>query len=229
MLSTTHGMEKAMSDVTLAKSERVYRELRSRIISGRYVPGYRIVLDHVARELGVSPVPVREAIRRLEAEKLIVFVRNVGAEVASINVDDYVETMQLVAYLEGAATSLAMTQLTEDQLSEAAGLNDELRDLAKGNFDPRVFTVLNQSFHEVLCGACPNEVLLEMLQRTWERIAVIRRTAFAFEPVRSQTSVDEHDQILSLLRDGNDAAAVELAARNHKLRTMRQFAESPPN
>ena len=67
---------------TLAKSELVYRELRGHILSGRYVAGYRLVLNQIARELGVSSVPVREAIRRLEAEKLITFTRNVGAEVS---------------------------------------------------------------------------------------------------------------------------------------------------
>ena len=67
----------------LSKSESVYRELRSRIISGRYNAGYRLVLDQLAREMGVSAVPVREAIRRLEAERLVTFTRNVGAEVAA--------------------------------------------------------------------------------------------------------------------------------------------------
>ena len=122
----------------LSKSERVYRELRSRIISGRYVAGYRIVLDQVARELDVSPVPVREAIRRLEAEKLVTFTRNVGAEVAAIDVADYTETMQTLAYLEGAATSLAAPHLTEGELDEADELNGHLRSMAaSGSFDPR--------------------------------------------------------------------------------------------
>lgn len=214
----------------LSKSERVYRELRSRIISGRYVAGYRIVLDQVARELDVSPVPVREAIRRLEAEKLVTFTRNVGAEVAAIDVADYTETMQTLAYLEGAATSLAAPHLTEGELDEADELNGHLRSMAaSGSFDPRQFTDINNRFHRVLCMPCPNAHLTEMLDREKERISVIRRSMFVFEPARSMTSVNEHARIVELIRTGAHADDIEKASRNHKLRSVREYLEAHPS
>ena len=61
-----------------SKSQQAYRFIRERIDDGRYVPGYRLVLGQIAKELDVSVVPVREAIRRLEAEGLVTFERNVG-------------------------------------------------------------------------------------------------------------------------------------------------------
>ena len=64
------------------KQERVYKEVRERILAGTYVPGFRIVIDALAEEFGVSALPVREAIRRLEAEGLVIFRPNVGAQVA---------------------------------------------------------------------------------------------------------------------------------------------------
>lgn len=213
----------------LSKSERVYRELRSRIISGRYVAGYRIVLDQVARELEVSPVPVREAIRRLEAEKLVTFTRNVGAEVAAIDVGDYTETMQTLAYLEGAATSLAAPHLTAEELDEAEAHNEELRAMAEsGGFDPRRFTEINNAFHRVLSLPCPNSHLTEMLDREKERITVIRRSMFVFEPARSMTSVKEHATIVKLIREGAHTDEIEKAARNHKLRSVREYLEAHP-
>lgn len=208
---------------TMAKSELVYRELRSRIISGRYVAGYRLVLDQVAREMGVSPVPVREAIRRLEAERLVKFTRNVGAEVASIDVDDYADAMETLAFLEGAATALAAPHLTKRQISDATDTNEHMRSLSTGNFDPRLFTDLNQRFHRQLCLACPNDHLKDLLDQEWDRVSVIRRNTFAFEPVRSQTSVSEHDRILELITSGADSTEIELAARQHKLRTRGEF------
>lgn len=215
---------------SLSKSETVYRELRQRITDGRYVPGFRIVLGHVAKEMGVSVVPVREALRRLEAERLITFTRNVGAQVASIDVGDYAESMEVLAMLEGMATALAARQLTEEQLGQAAAVNDQLRALSQSNsFDPRQFTQLNNRFHEILCGACPNAHLHDLLVEEWRRIAVIRRNVFAFEPVRSEKSVAEHDQILSLIRSQAPAEEIETAARRHKLRTRRDFVESPPD
>ena len=212
-----------------SKSELVYRELRSRIISGRYVAGYRLVLDQVAREMGVSPVPVREAIRRLEAERLVTFTRNVGAEVASINVGDYANAMETLAYIEGAATALAAPHLSASQLQDATDTNDHMRSLAKGNFDPRLFTDLNQKFHRQLCITCPNEHMKELLDLEWDRVAIIRRNTFAFEPVRSQTSVGEHDHILELIASGAQASEIEMAARKHKLRTLRAFVEDRPS
>lgn len=214
----------------LAKSERVYRELRSRIVSGRYVAGYRIVLDQVARELEVSPVPVREAIRRLEAEKLVTFTRNVGAEVAAIDVGDYAEAMQVLAFLEGAATSLAAPHLTAEDLEAAAATNDHLRQLAEGGtFDPRLFTELNNKFHQQLCLSCPNTHMVELLEREWERVSVIRRNMFAFAPVRSLTSVQEHDAIVRLIREGGGAEEIERVARAHKLRSVKEYVEAHPS
>ncbi len=207
----------------LSKSERVYREIRSRILSGQYVAGYRLVLDQLARELAVSPVPVREAVRRLEAEGLVTFTRNVGAEVRGINAEDYTQTMQVLAYLEGAATSLAAPHLSDEELGEADALNAEMRRLQEHDFDPVRFTELNERFHRLLCGGCPNEHMLELLRREWQRMSFIRRSSFAAMPTRSRTSVEEHAQILDLIRTGAPLDEVEKVARAHKLRTMNQY------
>ena len=95
-------------------------------------------------------------------------------------------------------------------------------------FDPRAFSELNQRFHRVLCQACPNPHLHELLERQWERVSVIRRNLFPFEPVRSLTSVAEHDTILALIAGGASSTEVEAASRHHKLRTMHEYVASPP-
>ncbi|GAA5162579.1 GntR family transcriptional regulator [Amycolatopsis dongchuanensis] len=228
---TVHDTESggaAMRDTTaapkLSKSETVYRELRSRILSGRYVTGFRLVLDQLARELNVSTVPVREAVRRLEAEGLVTFTRNVGAEVAGIDTADYADAMQTLAYLEGAATSLAAPHLGAEQLAEAAEVNEEMRALQAGTgFDPVRFTELNERFHRLLCDACPNRHLRDLLGREWQRMSLIRRSSFTFVPGRSADSVAEHERILELLREGAPADEVERVARAHKLRTLDSY------
>lgn len=208
---------------SLSKSETVYRELRARILSGRYGGGYRLVLGTLASEFGVSVVPVREAVRRLEAERLVRFTRNVGAEVAAVDVHDYADAMQVLALLEGCATATAAAHLTPEQLAEAAAVNDRMRVMAQGeSFDPREFSALNARFHEILCAPCPNETLLHLLERQQESVVVMRRNLFAFEPVRSLTSVGEHDGILDLLRSGAPREEIEMAARAHKLRTLEE-------
>ena len=213
----------------LSKSETVYRELRSRITSGRYSAGYRLVLDQMAREFGVSPVPVREALRRLEAERLVTFTRNVGAEVAAVDLTDYADVMRVLALLEGDATASSAPLLTPAMVSEAEDINNRMRALADSpGFDPREFSDLNQQFHVVLCQCCPNDYLLRLWSEVGERVTLIRRNVFPFEPVRSSTSVAEHDGILALVKAGAPASEIQEAARKHKLRTVRQFVENPP-
>ncbi|KAE8765824.1 GntR family transcriptional regulator [Georgenia thermotolerans] len=216
-------MAQATAPGTVSKSEMVYRELRSHILSGQYSAGYRLVLDQVARDLGVSPVPVREAVRRLEAEGLVTFTRNVGAEVAGIDTEDYADTMQVLAYLEGAATSVGAPHLGTEELERARELNERMRDLRGADFNPVRFTELNEQFHQVLCGACPNGRLLELLQREWQRMSFIRRSSFVIMPNRSHASVAEHDEILRLISTGAPVDQVERAARAHKLRTLDEY------
>lgn len=209
--------------VPISKSEKVYRHLHERIVSGQYDAGYRLVLDKIARELDVSPVPVREAVRRLEAEGLVTFTRNVGAEVAGVNARDYANAMQTLAYLEGAATSLSVPHLSEADLAEARSINDEMRALYEGEFDPVRFTALNEQFHRVLCGRCPNDHPLDLVHREWQRMSMIRRTSFAKIPSRPGHSVEEHDGLLALMTEGGTLDEIERAARAHKLRTMNEF------
>ncbi|POC77265.1 GntR family transcriptional regulator, partial [Vibrio vulnificus] len=94
-----------------SKSELAYSSIRGHILAGDYAPGHRLVLARIASDLGVSVVPVREAIRRLEAEKLLTFKRNIGATVAGIDPTEYLYTMQTLSIVESAATALALPAL----------------------------------------------------------------------------------------------------------------------
>ncbi|MEU5852408.1 GntR family transcriptional regulator [Saccharopolyspora shandongensis] len=221
-------MPRTAGTQALSKSEKVYQELHARILSGRYASGYRLVLDQIAREFGTSPVPVREAVRRLEAEGLVTFTRNVGAQVAGINTSDYANAMQTLAYLEGAATSLAASHVTPDQLEDAASFNAEMRRMCEGTLDPVRFTELNHRFHWVLCESCPNQHLLDLVKREWQRMSGIRRSSFTFVPGRTLSSVDEHDRIIALIRAGASQEEIERVSRDHKLRTMTEYVTSRP-
>ncbi|GAA4430963.1 GntR family transcriptional regulator [Georgenia halophila] len=210
--------------VTTSKSQRAYEHLHERIESGAYGPGYRLVLDTIAREIGVSVVPVREAIRRLEAEGLVIFERNVGARVAEIDPDQLGETTQTLAVVEGAAVAFAMPQLSEDDIAEARRLNDRLRQ-SLDDFDPVRFTRRNEAFHRALSDPCPNMQIKALVDSGWRRLAKIRQSTFAFVPGRARESVDEHERILELLEQGADPREVELAVRDHRLRTLHAFLD----
>src|SRR5689334_17109403 len=83
--------------VGITKQERLYRAIRERILSGAYGPGYRVVIDGLAEEFEVSALPVREAIRRLEAEGLVVYRPNAGAHVAPAEPGVFLEELTVLA------------------------------------------------------------------------------------------------------------------------------------
>lgn len=202
-----------------SKSEQAYRLVRSRIDSGQYVPGYRLVLAPIAGELGMSVVPVREAIRRLEAEQLVTFERNIGAQVALVKETEYLHTMQTLALVEGAATALAAPQVTAEQIQRARDINETMRETLNA-FDPQRFTELNLKFHSVLFESCPNPHILDLVHRGWNRMKVLRNSSFSFVPGRAQESVDEHETILKLIEDRAPAHEIEAAARAHRTATL---------
>ncbi|WP_433273546.1 GntR family transcriptional regulator [Actinosynnema sp. CS-041913] len=201
-----------------SKTQYAYETLRDRIVEGRYGPGARLVFDRIAKELGVSPVPVREAVRRLQAEGWVVFEPNVGAQVADIDPAAYRHTMETLALLEGHA--VAHARLSKSQLDRAAHLND-LMAASLVEFDPLGFTRLNREFHLLLCDASPNPRLRELIDKEWARLDMSRRTTFSLVPGRAHESVAEHAELLRLLRAKAPAEVVERYAREHKLNTLR--------
>ena len=209
---------------TVSKSQLAYEHLRDGITRGGYGPGYRLVLDQLARELRMSVVPVREAIRRLEAEGMVIFERHVGARVAAIDPVDYQDTCQTLAIVEGAAVALAQPHLAAADLAEARAINDRLRQCL-ADFDPVRFTRLNEAFHRTLSDPCPNAQLKNLVDAGWRRLAGLRRSTFGFVPGRARASVAEHDALLALLAEGAAPADVEAAVREHRLAGMRAYLD----
>lgn len=210
-----------------SKAERAYQLIKERIEDGSYGPGVRLILDQLARELSVSAVPVREAIRRLEAEGYVVFTRNLGARVASIDRDQYRHTIQALAIVEAAATALAAPHLSARTLRDARRVNERMR-ASMVAFDPAAFTRLNEEFHRLLCSACPNPHLLGLVEREWSQMALIRRSSFVFVPGRARASVAEHDLLLDLIESRASEQKIERAARSHKLATLDAFTQRQP-
>ena len=188
-------------------------------MEGTYTPGYRLVLSIIAKDLGVSVVPVREAIRRLEAEGLVTFERNVGATVAGIDPTEYLYTMQTLSIVEGAATALSAPLIDGPAIARARAINEEMRDCLD-HFDPVRFTRLNQDFHSVLFEHCPNPHILDLVHRGWNRLAALRSSTFRFVPGRALGSVEEHENLLTLIETGADADTIEKAARQHRTATL---------
>jgi DNA-binding GntR family transcriptional regulator len=203
------------------KQERTYTILRDRIHSGAYRPTARLNIDALARELGVSAIPVREALRRLEAEGWVRFQPNVGAIVAPVDATTWEQEMVAVAILEGAATADASAHLRPADLARLRKLAAEMETVAAAG-DPIRFSTLNRRLHATIVARCANAYLVELLEQTYSRLDRIRSTMFAYLPQRSVAALGEHAHLIDLLESG-DAAAVEQYARWHKLQTVEAY------
>ena len=206
------------------KQERVYREIRERILSGAYGPGYRVVIDALAEEFAVSALPVREAIRRLEAEGLVIFRPNAGAQVAPADPGLFDEEMTVLAVLEGYATAVAATELGEEEIARLTEITDKMVE-AMERLDSLSFGRLNQEFHGLIYEHCPNAALVGMLRDVARRLDAIRRTVFLQIPYRGSASVAEHRRLIELIARRAPAEEIEAAARDHKLQTVESFRQ----
>jgi DNA-binding GntR family transcriptional regulator len=202
-----------------SKSQQAYHWLKDRIARQEFTPGYRLVLGAIAGELDMSVVPVREAIRQLEAEGLVTFERNVGAHVSMVDDSQYRFSMQSLSVLEGAATALAARALTPEDIREARAINERMIETLD-DFDPRAFTALNQRFHAILFARCANPRMLELVETEWAKLGHLRDSTFSFVPGRAQESVAEHENILVLLESGAPLGEIEKAARRHRVATL---------
>jgi DNA-binding GntR family transcriptional regulator len=200
------------------KQERTYEILRDRIHSGVYAPMARLNIDALAREFGVSPIPVREALRRLEAQGWVQFKPNAGAIVSPVDATSWEQAMMALAILEGAATAEAQRHLRP---SDFTRLRKIAADMASQD-DPVRFGTLNRRLHEAIVARCGNAWLLDLLRQTHDRLDRVRSTMFTYLPERAAEAVREHARLIELL-EGGDPAEVERYARWHKLQTVEAY------
>ncbi|MEO7546357.1 MAG: GntR family transcriptional regulator, partial [Terrimesophilobacter sp.] len=159
---------------------------------------------------------------RLEAEGLVQFERNVGAQVAMVDPREYHVTMQTLSVIEGWATAASAPFMSVTDVARARAINAQLAETLL-HFDPVAFTRLNLDFHSVLFEHCPNPHILELVDRGWARLRALRESTFSFVPGRARESVAEHAHILDLIESRADAVELEFAARNHRLTTLDAF------
>ena len=203
------------------KQERTYEILRDRIHTGAYAPLARLNIDALARELGVSPIPVREALRRLEAQGWVQFKPNAGAIVSPVDATSWEQAMVALAVLEGAATAEAQRHLRKSDFTRLRKIAAEMAG-ERSQDNPVRFGQLNRRLHQAIVARCGNDCLLDLLQQTHDRLDRVRSTMFAYLPQRAAEAAREHARLIELLESG-DPAEVERYARWHKLQTVEAY------
>lgn len=206
-------------------SERAYALIRSLILSGELSPGTQIREEALAERCGVSRTPVRDALRRLEADQFIRRSDTQRSFVADWSLDDVEDAFKLRAMLEAHAASRAATRISWDQLERLRGHNKAiLRAMSGDTADVPGFLEHNRQFHMVIVEAAGSERLAAMLAQVTEQ-PVVLRTALHYDRDNLQRSWHEHEELLAAFahRDADWAAAV---MTGHIRRAFHAYAEA---
>ena len=201
--------------------ELAYERIRSAIVEGEFAPGQRLIEQKIAERYDLSRTPVREAIRRLEAEGLVVSERNRGAMVREVDLDEVLDLYELRLRLESYAAELAAQRITEDELdalAAAVASFSEVVDSMDGRPDSamastRRLNEANSAIHDGIVRAAHHDRLSTLLRRTVDVPLVIG--AFrTFDPVELARSDLFHRLILDAVTKGDGARASRLMAEH---------------
>lgn len=188
-------------------SDPVYHQLRRLIIEGHYAPGARLVEDRLARDLGVSRTPVRQALARVASEGLVQIFPNRGAVVRTFTRADLLDAYELRAIMEGHAAARAARQITADQLAAleqaAAALEGSLsRSFASRAEEVHFLVEQNQLFHSTIVHAAGNRRLATMLPVVVD-VPLQYRSFYWYSRAERAVSNFFHQGILRALRDAD--------------------------
>jgi DNA-binding GntR family transcriptional regulator len=204
----------------VTKAELALRVLRERIRGGELRPGERIQVEELARELGMSQTPVREALRLLQADRLIDYEPHRGAVITEVASETLVEIFRLRCLLEPLAVRLAVPNLTGEALSALESRHREFVASAESEAAPRV-SELNYRWHWQIYETSGSVFLMDFIRRLWD--------AFPWRTVRllpgaGSATVAEHEAVMVAIRKGNAAAAAD-AMLAHISRTKHTLLE----
>lgn len=195
------------------RQEIVYKRLRDAIAAGELQRRDRIGLRELAQTLGVSTTPVREALRRLEAEGLVAVERGSGIRIQHLSPNAVREIVEMRARLETMVMEEAMTHLTEADIQQAG----EILDRADAAADPDEWSALNIQFHGVLYDRTEFRRALSLVKTLWVAPEPYLRL-YVQDPVNLRTSQREHRDLLTAVRQ-HDVPAALAEVEKHIRRT----------
>jgi DNA-binding GntR family transcriptional regulator len=184
-------------------------QIRAWILNGRLKPRERLHQDQLALALGVSRMPVREAIRQLAAEGLVQVFPHRGAFVSSLDPDEIRELYDVRAALEGLAISRAVPRMTPATIVALHAILDRLLEAASANDDEAVID-LDRAFHDALVAPAGMPYLRELIDQARRRSDAFRRAHTYVIPGLSASSNREHAEIIAAVEQSDVERSVEL-------------------
>ena len=191
---------------------RVYQQIRDDILGGRYAQNTELKEAAIGAELGVSRTPVREALRQLELEGLVLMIPRKGAEVAKISEKSLRDVLEVRRSLEELAIELACERMSDE---EVAGLEEMQKQFCAAVEEGTAMKIAetDEAFHDVIYQGTGNEKLVQMLNNLREQMYRYR-LEYIKDRDKRQVLLVEHEHIVSAIR-GRNIAEAKTAAREH--------------
>jgi len=196
------------------KAELVHATLRSAIMRCEIEPGTRLIIDDISASLGVSHIPVREALSQLQSEGLVTLVPHSGATVAPVSPNDVVEIFSIMEGLELVATRVAAERASEEDLQRVTEIVDAMDEAVKEQ-QPERFAELNIEFHRAIAGITGMPMLEEMTNRVLDRWDRARRYVRVL-PERMADAQQQHHDIVKALKRKDVSTAQALATLHNR-------------
>ena len=191
----------------------VFNTLRDAILTGKLVPGERLMENQLAEKLGVSRTPVSEALRMLELENLVELVPRKGAQVLDMSEKDITNILEVRSALEGLATSLACKKMTKEDLQQLKNMEVDFEKAVADN-DVEHFVDIDEDFHDLIFAATENDKLINIFRNL--RIQLYRyRMAQAKNNETSMSTIVAHHRSIIRAIENHDAEEGASIAQGH--------------
>lgn len=185
----------------------VFEYLRESILKGKLEPAQRLMEVQLAEQLGVSRTPVREAIRKLELEGLVVMLPRKGAYVADVSLKDIIEVLEIRAALEGLAASVAAERMTDEDLEKLELISYQFKkSLENGDIDMMVKKDIE--LHDLIFNSTNNQKLIQINNSLREQVYRFRVT-YISDHDTSKNLVKEHEDIIEAIYNRNSKDAMK--------------------
>ena len=199
-------------DEYLPLRDVVFKTLRQAILKGELEPGERLMEIQLAERLGVSRTPIREAIRKLELEGLVLMIPRKGAEVAKISESNLRDVLEVRRSLEELAIDLACQRITAEELESLNKAEVDFK-AAIGNGDAMQIAQTDEQFHEIIYNSTKNQKLVQILNNLREQMYRYR-LEYVKDEANYKRLIAEHRVIYEAIRNRDRQTGAE-AIKNH--------------
>lgn len=190
------------------KSEIAYDYIRKKIVLNEFQPNKPIDLEVLSAELSMSKTPIREAIKRLEANKFVEVNPSIGVVTKKLDLNELEQYVLIRRELESLATELAALNMTGSTLKKLRKYLSEMEILTENN-NPDDYTIINEKFHLTIYKASNSPILYNLIKDLWDK-SERTKLVFSFFPERFKQSNMEHKELLETFENADAKKAREI-------------------